>query len=79
MFDLTGFNPADWYWIAKTGRTYSSARNAFVYPYDFAYLAFVAKNGAASPWPIDASGQQTSASLVEVLSFYGITAVPPAP
>ena len=77
MFDLTGFNPADWYWITKTGGVYSSARNAYVYSYDFAYLAFVARSGAASPWPIDANGQQTSAALADVLSFYGITVTIP--
>ena len=65
-------NLADWYWKANDGRVYSSKRSALIYPYDSGYLAFVAKYGAASPWPIDAQGNQTNQALREVLSAYGI-------
>jgi hypothetical protein len=65
--------PLDWYWTASDGqRIYSSARNALVYPYDTAYLAFVAAHGTP-PWPIDANGQQTTAAMQAVMSQYGIT------
>jgi hypothetical protein len=74
MLDAAGiFTPLDWYWLAKDGRTYSSARNALVYSYDSAYLAFVAKHGGITPWPVDANGQQTTAALQAVMSQYGIT------
>jgi hypothetical protein len=63
---------ADWYWKASDGRVYSSKRSALVYPYDSGYLAFVAKYGAASPWPIDAQGKQTNQALADVLAAYGI-------
>jgi hypothetical protein len=70
---LWSFNPADWYWLASDGRVYSSKRNALVYSYDSPYMAFVAAKGAASPWPVDANGQQTTAALGAVLAAYGIT------
>lgn len=68
----TTFNPQNWYWAAKDGRIYSSARNALVYSYDSAYLAFVATNGGATPWPVDTTGQPTAAALQAVMSQYGI-------
>jgi hypothetical protein len=63
---------ADWHWKANDGRVYSSKRGALVYPYDSGYLAFVAKYGAASPWPVDAQGNQTNQALADVLAAYGI-------
>jgi len=67
------FNPMDWYWLNQDGRIYSSKRNALVYSYDSAYLAFVAANGGVSPWPIDINGLQTTAALQAVVGNYGIT------
>ena len=60
------------YWIANNGSIYSASRNALVHANDAGYLAFVAANGAAPPWPTDINGKQTSASLAAVLSFYGL-------
>lgn len=72
-------NINDWYWIAKTGSIYSSKRNALVYTYDYSYLAFLEQNGAASPWPVDTNGNQTSDALAQVLTFYGNNNTPPSP
>jgi hypothetical protein len=66
------YNPRDWYWIAKDGRIYSSARNRLVHIDDTGYRAFLATNGAASPWPVDINGKQTTAALQDVLTPYGI-------
>jgi hypothetical protein len=65
---------ADWYWTASDGRVYSSKRGQLVYPYDSGYRAFIAKHGAASPWPIDAQGKQTNQALHDVLTHHGIAA-----
>ena len=67
------FKASDWYWIATDGRIYSSKRNRLVYPYDPAYLAFVASTSKATPWPSDASGVQSAQALVDTLALYGIT------
>jgi len=72
-FGMT-YTPLNWYWAASDGvRVYASARNALVYHYDTGYLAFLATNGMATPWPVDANGQQTTAALQAVVGQYGIT------
>lgn len=70
---LINFTPNDWYWLAQDGRIYSSARGMLVYAYDTPYLAFLAKYGNVTPWPVDADGQQTTAALAAVLAGYGIS------
>ena len=68
------FDSSDWHWRADDGRIYSSRKNALVYLYDSGYLAFVARHGgAATPWPRDAQGNQTTAALQAVVGPYGIT------
>jgi hypothetical protein len=69
---LRSFKPQDWYWLAKDGRIYSSARNQVVSRTDAGYRAFVAQIGAATPWPVDNKGQQSSVALQELLSFYNL-------
>jgi hypothetical protein len=66
------YTPLNWYWLAKDGRIYSSFKNALVYSYDTGYLAFLAQYGAASPWPTDISGAQTTASLQTTMTQYSI-------
>jgi hypothetical protein len=67
------YNPLDWYWAAADGtRIYSSKRNVLVYNYDTGYLTFLATYGAASPWPLDTSGKQTTASMQAVMTPYQI-------
>lgn len=70
---LSSYNPLNSYWIAQDGRIYSSKKNALVYYYDPGYVAFVATYGAAYPWPVDANGKQTTASMQQVMSQYLVT------
>jgi hypothetical protein len=80
FLDAAGqFNPNDWYWKARNGSVYARKRNSLVYSYDSAYLAFVAKTGGATPWPVDTTGKQTASALQEVLSAYGINVTVPGP
>lgn len=69
---ITPYTPLAWYWTATDGRVYSSAKNALVYTYDSGYLTFIATNGGAKPWPVDANGKQTTASMQSVMSQFGI-------
>ncbi|WP_316191600.1 MULTISPECIES: DUF4376 domain-containing protein [unclassified Bradyrhizobium] len=66
------FDPFDWYWIAADGRVWSSKAAALVAANDEAYVAWATGGNAATPWPTDASGAQTTAALQEVLSPYGL-------
>jgi hypothetical protein len=79
MFAPQTFTPANWYWIARNGSIYSSARNTLVTSWDPAYVAFVAQNGGTTPWPNDSSGNQTSAAMAAILSMYNIFVTPPSP
>lgn len=65
------YTPLSWYWTATDGRVYSSAKNALVYTYDTGYVTFTAINGI-KPWPLDANGQQTTASMQDVMSPFGV-------
>lgn len=65
---MSNLSPTDWYWTAKSGRIYSSKRDAFVHSTDPSYVA-----GNNSPWPTDANGRQTNAALLAVLQFYGLS------
>jgi hypothetical protein len=65
------YTPLNWYWTASDGRVYSSFKNALVYTYDTGYVTFTANNGV-KPWPFDASGNQTTASMQAVMTPFGI-------
>lgn len=54
----------DWHWLADDGRVYSSLRSITVPPDDAAYAAWAAAGGVPVPWPVDAAGEQTEASLM---------------
>ena len=73
------FTPGDWYWIARNGSIYASGRNVLVPAWDAAYVAFVRLQGGTTPWPNDANGQQTSASMAQNMLLYGIVVTPPSP
>lgn len=60
----------NWYWIDSKGRIFSSSKNALVTAFDPGYLAFIAVNGKASPWPTDTNGVQSAAALQAVISYY---------
>lgn len=66
------YTPLAWYWTALDGRIYSSAKNALVYSYDAGYQTFITNQGI-KPWPFDAVGLQTTASMQAVMTPYGIT------
>ncbi len=67
------FNPYDWYWRADDGRVFSSAQQATVPDTDQGYIDFMQWAGP-TPWPRDGSGEQTTQSMQEVLSPYGLFA-----
>jgi hypothetical protein len=65
------FNIYDWYWLADDGRIFSSRKQAIVTANDTDYAAW--KNGnKPSGWPRDSQGNQTDASLNDVLGPYNI-------
>jgi hypothetical protein len=64
-------NDNNWYWLANDGRIYSAARNALITPDDTGYQQFCAY-ALPSPWPTDANGNQTTASLQATQPF-GVT------
>jgi hypothetical protein len=68
------YNPFDWYWLAKDGRLYSSSREGIVSPTDTAYEAWLAGSDGPTAWPVDTTGNQTSAALQQVLAPYNLFA-----
>lgn len=68
------FDPFDWYWRATDARLFSSATSTLVQPSDAAYTAWLAAGNVATLWPADAQGNQTTASLQDVLAPYGLFA-----
>jgi len=71
------YDPKNWYWLADDGRIFASSRQQTVPADDPAYLAWRASN-LPSLWPRDDAGEQTTASLEEVLAPYGIFVDPAA-
>lgn len=85
------FNPHDWYWLADDGRLFSSARISLVEKEDLGFLEWCMladqeDDESLEPpeplhptrWPIDGNGDQTWASLQDVLTPYGVIAAPSA-
>jgi hypothetical protein len=66
-------NPLNWYWLADDGRIFSSASETLVAADDPAYVAWC-NTYTATRWPVDGAGNQTDASLQEVLGPYGLFA-----
>jgi hypothetical protein len=67
------YNPNNWYWKAADGRIFSSAAQAIVPADHGPYLTWLQAN-TPTQWPRDDEGNQTSASLQEVLAPYGMFA-----
>jgi hypothetical protein len=65
------FDPYHWYWLADDGRIFSGKDQALVPSSDPGYGNFLSAY-QPSPWPRDNVGNQTDASLQEVLTPYGI-------
>lgn len=72
--DMLLFNPMDWYWLASDGRVYASARQATVTDQDGDYLAWLAQDNRATPWPRDGNDDETVQALQDVLTPYGLFA-----
>ncbi len=69
---MTDFNPYSWYWVADDGRVFSSASSIIVTAKDKTYTAWKSDGNNPTRWPVDDEGLQTTASLQEVLTPYGI-------
>jgi surface antigen len=63
-------NPHFWFWLADDGRIFSGIAQSQVLSTDPDYGSFLANN-QPSPWPRDNAGNQTDASLQDVLTLYG--------
>lgn len=72
------FNPRDWYWLADDGRLFSSARTSLVDKTDKDFVAWCSGLRNPTRWPQDDEGEQTYASLQDVLTPYGLIAAPSA-
>ena len=69
------FNPANWYWTKDDGTTvFSSERMSVVPSNDAGYLTHLELVGGTSRWPVDANGQQTTASMQDALAPYNLDA-----
>ena len=66
--------PWTWYWIHDDGRVFSGPKQAIVAQNDPDYLAWLHPSRQATPWPRDVDGNQTDASLQEVLEPHGMFA-----
>jgi hypothetical protein len=66
------YDPTNWYWRAADGRVWSSAASSLIAANDQAYIEWCAAGNAATPWPADLSGAQTTAGLQDVLSPHGL-------
>jgi hypothetical protein len=66
------YDPLNWYWLADDGRIYSSATQTIIDNTDANYTAWVNAGGIATVWPRDGSGNQTNASLQDVLTPYNL-------
>ena len=71
------YHPENWYWIAKDGRIYSSAKQAIVDKDDEDFLAWKAAGNPPTPWPKNADAEETDEALGEVLAFHGLKMFPP--
>ncbi|WP_454686822.1 DUF4376 domain-containing protein [Agrobacterium leguminum] len=70
------YNPLNWYWLRDDGAIYSSASQCLVTTTNAEYKAWVKAGGIATRWPEDTYGQQTDASLLDVISVYGLEISP---
>lgn len=67
------FDPRRWYWKDAAGNVYSSASNVLTAPgADEDFSTWLARGNSPTVWPHDDKGQQTAASLNEVLEEHGL-------
>ena len=67
------YNGRAWFWLADDGRVYGSTENIVGTADDGAYKDFINEGASATIWPRDDAGQQTLASLQDVVGSFGIT------
>lgn len=56
---LFAFNPADHYWVRQDGRIYSSGRQEYVSDLCGEYEEWLSAGGIATPFPLDADGEES--------------------
>lgn len=66
------YNPYDWYWLKQDGTVYSSARQRTYAQSNTDYKTWLGVNSMPTPYPKDASGNESDAEMSDVLSPYGI-------
>jgi hypothetical protein len=69
---MADYIATDWYWV-KGSDVFSSRMGRLVDPSDATYLAWKDRGNTPTPWPKDASGNQTSEVLDSVLAAYGMS------
>jgi hypothetical protein len=69
---MADYNAKDWYWV-KGSDVFSSKRGTLVDPNDAGYTAWKDLGNTPTPWPKDASGNQTSEEMDAVLAPYGMS------
>ena len=69
---MANYNPQDWYWLKSDGKIFSSKTSSVIQSSDKTYQAWVAQGNAPTPWPKDATGNESDQELVNVLEPYGI-------
>ena len=67
------YNGRSWFWLADDGRVYGSAANEVGTADDAAYKAFIRDGSSATLWPRDDEGNQTLASMQDVVSGFSLS------
>jgi len=71
MYDIL-----DWYWLADDGRLYSSKRQIITNVDDAGYISwqtdFPYQGHWRQTWPREDDGDQTTATLQQVVEVYGL-------
>jgi hypothetical protein len=70
------YMPRHWWWLADDGRLYSSEKQTTTDVNDPDYIAWQGTDdpvAEAQIWPRDSTGAQTTASMQEVMTLYGLT------
>jgi Domain of unknown function (DUF4376) len=65
------FIPSNHFWLADDAQVYASAREVVTTDADPEYAAWIAEGNVPNPWPRDEAGNQTEASMQDVVGPYG--------
>jgi hypothetical protein len=69
---MSNYNPYDWYWLADDARLFSSKQQLLIDDTDSGYVTWTDLGNVPTPWPRDDAGNQTDASLQEVVGPNGV-------